>query len=198
MISTFKNKALLTKLLVVAATILINGCTTIVDATTKEPLQPDPSQRSFGTYIDDKRLQVIVGVNIRKADSRLRQSSNVNITSFNGVVLLTGQVPAPELRTLAGDTATKVNGVRQVHNEIQMKGNSPFLTRSNDTWLGTKIKTVLLADNDVKGLKIKVIVEDAVVYLMGLVTQEEANIAANLASNVSGVNEVVRVFEYIN
>jgi len=176
----------------------MNGCTTLIDATTKEPLQPDPSQRSFGTYIDDKRLEVIVGVNIRKADSRLRQSSNINITSFNSVILLTGQAPAPELRTLAGDTATKVNGVRQVHNEIQMKGNSPFLTRTNDTWLGTKVKTVLLADNKVKGLKIKVIVEDAVVYLMGLATQEEANIAASLSSNVNGVREVVRVFEYTN
>lgn len=177
---------------------LISGCTTFVDATTKEPIQPDPSQRSFGTYIDDKRLQVIVGVNIRKADTRLRQSSNINVTSFNGVVLLTGQVPAPELRILAGETATKVNGVRQVHNELQMQGNLPFLARSNDTWLGTKVKTVLLADNQVKGLKIKVVVENAVVYLMGLATQEEANIAANLTSNVGGVKEVVRVFEYTN
>ncbi|MGH1439743.1 MAG: BON domain-containing protein [Cellvibrionaceae bacterium] len=182
----------------IALAILASGCTTIVDATTKEPLQPDPSQRSFGTYIDDKRLQVIVGVNIRKADSRLRQSSNINITSFNGVVLLTGQVPAPELRILAGETATKVNGVRQVHNELQMRGNLPFLARSNDTWLGTKVKTVLLADKQVKGLKIKVIVENSVVYLMGLATQEEANIAANLASNVGGIREVVRVFEYTN
>lgn len=183
-------------LLLLASLILISGCTTLIDASTKEPIQPDPSQRSFGTYIDDKRLQVIVGVNIRKADSRLRQSSNINITSFNGVILLTGQVPGPELRTLAGETATKVNGIRQVHNELQVKGNISFLNRSNDTWLGTKVKTVLLADNNVKGLKIKVIVEDAVVYLMGLATQQEANIAANLTSNVRGVREVVRVFEY--
>ncbi|MFT6388994.1 MAG: osmotically-inducible protein OsmY [Cellvibrionaceae bacterium] len=192
------KKNIFTPLLFIIATLLINACTTIIDASTKDPLQPDPSQRSFGTYIDDKKLEVIVGVNIRKADSRLRQSSNVNITSFNGVILLTGQAPAPELRILAGDTATKVHGVRQVHNEIQMKGNSPFLTRSNDTWLGTKVKTALLAGNNVKGLKIKVIVEDAVVYLMGLATQAEANIAANLSSNVSGVKEVVRVFEYTN
>lgn len=191
------NKTIGTFLLITSMC-LLNACTTLVDATTKEPIQPDPSQRSFGTYIDDKRLQIIVGVNIRKADSRLRQSSNINITSFNGVVLLTGQVPGPELRALAGETAAKVNGVRQAHNELQVKGNSPFLNRTNDTWLATKVKTTLLADKQVQGLKIKVIVEDAVVYLMGLATQQEANTAANLASNISGVKEVVRVFEYTN
>ncbi len=178
-------------------TFIIYGCTSIVDSTTKEPIQPDPGQRSLGTYIDDKRLQVIVGVNIRKADIRLKQS-NINVTSFNGIVLLTGQVPTQELRLLAAQTASSVNGVRQAYNELQITGNTSFLSRTNDTWLSTKVKTVLLGDENIKGLRVKVIVEDGVVYLMGLLTQQEADIAANLVSNTGGVKEVVRVFEYTN
>ncbi len=178
-------------------TFIIYGCTSIVDSTTKEPIQPDPGQRSLGTYIDDKRLQVIVGVNIRKADIQLKQS-NINVTSFNGIVLLTGQVPTQELRLLAAQTASNVNGVRQAYNELQITGNTSFLSRTNDTWLSTKVKTVLLGDENIKGLRVKVIVEDGVVYLMGLLTQQEADIAANLVSNTGGVKEVVRVFEYTN
>jgi osmotically-inducible protein OsmY len=175
---------------------LIQGCTSLVDATTKEPITPDPSKRSFGTYIDDKRLQVIVGVNIRKASPELKLS-NIDVTSFNGVVLLTGQVPDASLRQLAGQTAKAMTTVRQVHNELQVGENTAFLTRSNDTWLGTKVKTTLIADKDIKGLKIKTVIENGVVYLMGLVTQAEANKISNAVSNIGGVREVVRVFEYI-
>jgi osmotically-inducible protein OsmY len=183
--------------LITCLLLFISGCTTIVDATTKEPIQPDPSKRSFGTYIDDKRLQVIIGVNIRKADPELKQS-HINVTSFNGVVLLTGQVPTQELRTLAAQTATNVNTVRQVHNELQVKGNTAILSRTNDSWLATKTKSALIANKDIKSLKVKTIVEDGVVYLMGLVSQAEANNIANVVSNIGGVKEVVRVFEYID
>jgi osmotically-inducible protein OsmY len=176
---------------------LLHGCTSIVDATTKEPINPDPGKRSLGTYVDDKRLQVIVGVNIRKADPALKLS-HIEVTSFNGVILLTGQVPTEALRQLAGQTAKAVNTVRQVHNELQARDNTAFLSRSNDTWLATKVKSNLIADKEIKGLRIKTIVEDGVVYLMGLVAQSEASKIANIVSNIGGVKEVVRVFEYID
>lgn len=185
----------ITRMAILLLAILGSACTTIVDSTTKEPIQPDPSQRSLGTYIDDKRLQVIVGVNIRKADPLLKKS-NINVTSFNGVVLLTGQVPSHDLRLLAAQTASKVNGVRQAHNELQVKENTAFLSRTHDIWLGTKVKAILVANKEIKGLKIKVVIDDGVVYLMGLVSQQEANLASNLVSNTGGVKEVVRVFEY--
>ena len=184
-------------ILALTFTLVLNGCTTLVDATTREPINPDPTQRSLGTYIDDKRLQIIVAVNIRKAHPELKQS-HINVTSFNGVILLTGQVPNPQLRLLAAQTAKSVSTVRQVHNELEIKGNIPFVARTNDTWLGTKIKAVLIADKYVSGLKIKVVVEDSTAYLMGLISQKQADRATNLVRNVSGVKEVVRVFEYNN
>ncbi|MGH1542036.1 MAG: BON domain-containing protein [Arenicella sp.] len=196
--STIKSTMKQTTLTFIALlAIILNGCTTIVDATTKDPIQPDPSQRSLGTYIDDKRLQVIIGVNLRKADPALKQS-HINVTSFNGVVLLSGQVPTQEMRLLAAQTASQVTSVRQVHNELQVKGNTAILARTNDSWLATKVKSVLIANKDIKSLKIKTVVEDGVVYLMGLVTQAEANNIANVVSNIGGIKEVVRVFEYIN
>ncbi|MEO0443108.1 MAG: BON domain-containing protein [Pseudomonadota bacterium] len=176
-------------------TVAIQGCTTIVDATTKEPITPDPSRRSFGTYIDDKRLQVIVSVNIKKTDPVLRQS-HINVTSFNNIILLTGQVPTQELRLVAAQVAGKVTGVRQVYNELQVATNIAFLERTNDTWLNTKVKTTLLADTEISGFKVKVVVEDGVVYLMGLISRRQGDRAGNLASNINGVKEVVRVFEY--
>ena len=189
------NTALIKTLFITLLSFSIIGCTTIIDATTKEPIKPDPNQRSFGTYIDDKRLQVIVGVNIRKANPLLRDA-HVNVTSFNNIILLTGQVPSSDLRLLAADVASRVTGVRQVYNELQAKGNIAFLERTNDTWISTKVKTTLLSEKSISGFKIKVIVEDGVVYLMGLVNQQQANTAANLVSNINGVKEVVRVFEY--
>lgn len=174
----------------------LQGCTTVVDATTREPIQPDPGKRSIGTYIDDKRLQVIVGVNIRKASPALKKS-HIEVTSFNGVILLTGQVPDNAMRQLASETATSVPNVRQVYNELQPKPNTKLLTRTNDSWIATKVKTVLVADKNIDHSKIKSVTEDGTVYLMGLVTREQADQIANKISNIRGVREVVRVFEYV-
>ncbi len=143
-----------------------------------------------------------MGVNIRKADPVFRQT-HFSVISFKEVILLVGQVPTNELRLLAGQTANQVSGIRKVYNEIDVGANTSLWTRSKDSWLTSKVKATLLADKQIKGLQIKglqikVVTENGVVYLMGVITEEQANLAANLASNISGVKEVVRVFEYIN
>ena len=187
-----KKIRLITLLLLTA----LSACTTIMDATTSKPMAINPAERSFGTYIDDRRIQTVVGVNIRKAHPGLKHS-HINVDSFNGVVLLTGQVPDGELRTLAAQTASAVNPVRQVYNELRITGNTAFLSRVNDSWLATKVKTAFVISPDIKDVSIKTVVEDGVVYLMGKVDQTTADRAANLVSNIGGVKEVVRVFEYI-
>jgi osmotically-inducible protein OsmY len=173
------------------------GCATIVDATTDGPIQLDPGKRTFGTVIDDEKLETVALVNIRKADPWLDQS-NINVVSFNGIILLTGQTPTKELRTKAGDTVKIIHGVRQVFNEIQVQGQTSFIARSNDTWLTTKVKTVLLSNKNIDSGRIKVVTEDGVVYLLGLLTQEEANRAAQVVSTIGGVQKVVKAIEYIN
>lgn len=185
------------KSLTLAATLLcLSACTTIIDTTTNQPIETDPGERSFGTYLDDQRLEVIASVNINKADPELRLA-HVNVTSFNNIMLLTGQVPTEALKALAQQTTEKINNVEKVYNELQIKGNTALLVRTNDSWLSTKVKAVFIADDIIDSSKVKVIVEDGVVYLMGLLTQTEADYVTGVASTIVGVQEVVKVFKYI-
>ncbi|QFT55981.1 MULTISPECIES: BON domain-containing protein [Microbulbifer] len=180
-----------------AATALLGGCSTVMEATHDGPIEQDPGKRSLGTYIDDERIETIVTVNINKAHPDLK-TSNIDVTSFNGVVLLTGQVPDQELRLLAGRTASQVQNVRQVYNETQVRGKVTFLATTSDAWLTTKVKTNLLAHKEIDGARIKVVTENGVVYLMGLLTPAEAERAADLTRSIGGVQKVVKAVEYIN
>ena len=123
---------------------LLSGCTDILHATTDKPFQPDPSETPIGTDINDWQLETLIGVNIKKAHPTLDES-HINVHAYNGVVLLTGEVPDNELRSIAGQTAREFRGIRQVYNELSVKGSSSFLSRTNDTWLTTKVKTKLIA-----------------------------------------------------
>ncbi|MFV8782245.1 BON domain-containing protein [Microbulbifer sp. SA54] len=186
------------KLFLASCTIaLLGGCATVLDATHDGPIQPDPGERTFGTYIDDQQLETITKVNIGKAHPALK-AANIDVTSFNGVILLTGQVPDNELRNLAGRTAQQAHSVRQVYNEIQVRGTTSVLARTSDTWLTAKVKGVLLADKEIDSSRIKIITENGVVYLMGLLTRQEAENAAEVARTVGGVQKVVKAVEYID
>ncbi|WP_299591270.1 BON domain-containing protein [uncultured Microbulbifer sp.] len=176
---------------------LFGGCATVLDATHDGPIQPDPGERSFGTYIDDQQLETITKVNIGKAHPDLK-AANIDVVSFNGVVLLTGQVSSNDLRNLAGGTAQQVHSVRQVYNEIQVRGTTSVLARTSDTWLTTKVKSALLTDKEIDSGRIKVVTENGVVYLMGLLTRQEAENAAEKTRTVGGVQKVVKAVEYID
>jgi osmotically-inducible protein OsmY len=176
---------------------LLSGCVTVVDAITDKPIQPDPNKRSFGTYWDDKQLRTIVSVNIKKASDRFKDG-NVNVYSFNGVILLTGEVPSHELRDLADATARDVNRVRQVYNELVVAPKRGFIANTTDAWLGSKIKTKLFAYKDIDSSKVEVIVEDHTVYLMGLLTRAQTEKITNVVRKTNGVRKVVRAIEYID
>lgn len=176
----------------------VGACTTLVETTNGgEPVKQDPGKRSMGTMIDDSSIETMTQVNIDAADPGLK-SSHISVVSFNGVVLIVGQVPSQELKNLATKVATQDSRVKTVHNEMEIAGATTFLSRSNDAWLTTKLKTLMYADSTVKASRIKVVTENGVVYLMGLVTQEQAKQAVDLVSNASGVTKVVRAFEYID
>ncbi|MFS1522561.1 BON domain-containing protein [Microbulbifer sp. 2304DJ12-6] len=174
-----------------------SGCSTVLEATHDGPIQQDPGKRSLGTYIDDQRIETIVKVNINKSHPDLK-AADIGVTSFNGVVLLTGQIPDRELRLLAGRTAEQVQNVRQVYNETQIRGKVSLLATTNDAWLTTKVKTNLLSNKEIDSGRIKVVTENGVVYLMGLLTQTEAERAADVTRSIGGVQKVVKAVEYIN
>jgi osmotically-inducible protein OsmY len=180
----------------VTALILLSSCAKIISATTSEPIQISTNKRTLGTKINDQQLETIARVNLNKASEQL-DDAHINIDSFNGLVLLTGQVPNEQLRNLAGDTVGKINSVRQVHNELTLGSPAGFQARSKDSWITTKIKTKLVASST-QSRRILIITEAQTVFLMGLVSRYEADRITNVAKNTDGVKQVVKVFEYVD
>ncbi|WHS59377.1 BON domain-containing protein [Pseudomonas sp. G2-4] len=176
----------------------ISGCTSVVNASREKPIEDDRGTRTFGSKIDDSLIETKVGVNIAKADPDLDNNSHIVVTSFNGVVLLAGQTPRADLKAKAEQEASAVQRVKTVHNELQVLSPSSLLARQNDAWLTTKIKTQMIADSSIPGSRIKVVTENGIVYLLGLLTKKEAAQATNLVQSVSGVQKIVKLFEYID
>ncbi len=175
---------------------MCTGCAQIITVTTSEPIQISTNKRTLGTKINDQQLETYARVNLNKASKQL-EDAHINIDSFNGLVLLTGQVPNEQLRNLAGDTIGKINSVRQVHNELATATPTNFQARSKDSWITTKIKTKLVASS-IQSRRILIITEAQTVFLMGLVSRHEADRITNVAKNTNGVKQVVKVFEYVD
>lgn len=180
-----------------ALCLLINGCSSILGATTDEPIDMDPNRRSLGTSIDDTQIETIAKVNLDMASADLK-SAPISITSYNRVVLLTGQVKNNEARELAANTVGKLSKVRQVHNELQVQAPISFVATMNDAWLTSKIKTKLLTAKGVDSNRIKVVTENSTVFFMGMIPRSEAEKVADIARKTSGVQKVVLAIEYID
>jgi osmotically-inducible protein OsmY len=176
---------------------LITSCASIIDATTSQPLQIDSGKRTFGSLIDDEKLETVAKVNIRKASPELK-IAHINVVAFNGVILLTGEVGSGKMREQAGNTVRAIHSVRQVFNELQVQGRTSVLSRANDTWLTAKVKAVLLNDKDINSRRIKIVTESGTVYVLGLLSRIEAEKAANTVSRIGGVQKVVKAIEYID
>ena len=151
-------------------------------------------RRTTGTQIDDEGIEL-------RAASRIRELATlgqISVTSYNRQVLLTGEVPGAAERVAVEQAVAKVDGVRGVFNELVVAPNSAFSSRSADSVLSTKVKATLVDAKDVQANAYKVVAERRVIYLMGRVTEREANRGAELASQVSGVEKVVKVFEVVS
>lgn len=186
-----KDLTPLTKILIIAAALSVSGCSVFT------PASEDYGKRSFGVYWDDQTTESRAKKLLRDAHPELKDA-HLSVTSFNGTVLLTGQVPSEEAKQVAGATVDELRHVKTVHNELQIAGPTSMVARSNDVWLSTKVKTALISDETIEGSRIKIVTEDGVVYLMGLVTRDEADGVVERARNVFGVQKIVKAFEYIN
>ncbi|HEX8541570.1 MAG TPA: BON domain-containing protein [Pseudomonas sp.] len=185
-------------LLALTLCISLSGCSSVINASREKPIEDDRGTRTFGSKIDDSLIETKVAVNVAKASPDLDQNSHIVVSSFNGIVLLAGQTPRADLKQMAEQAAAAVQKVKKVNNEIQVMGPSSLLARNNDAWLTTKIKSQMLTDSAIPATRIKVITENGIVYLLGLVTQAEATQATNLVQGVSGVQKIVKLFEYID
>ena len=166
---------------------LLSGCTT---------LSSDPRARTTGAYIDDGAIESLVTRTIRQSDPGFG-SAHLVVVSYNALVLLAGQVETEALRAKATEVASTLAKVRSVHNELEVGGPTSMMARSNDAWLTSKVKSKLVANKRLNGSRIKVVTEDGVVYLMGLIPRDEGDEAAETARTVYGVQKIVKVFEYL-
>lgn len=126
----------------------------------------------------------------------LKNDSHVEVTVFNDVVLLTGEAPSAAARDKAGEIAKANAGDARIYNQITIQGPTSSLTRTSDSWITTKIRSQMLANEDLKSSTIKVVTENGTVYLMGVVKQQQADIAVDIARQVSGVQRVIKIFQY--
>ena len=176
---------------------LLTSCTTIEHMVREEPVGSEEASTGLGVDITDSTIGRHIGVNIMKSDPEL-ETANININVFNSVVLLTGEVPSQKLKTIAGETARSIKGVRMVANELQVRPNSTIADRGVDSMITAKVKIKLMLDEEVEATDIDVITEDNVVYLMGLIPKAMGERAANRANETRGVREVIKVFEYVD
>ena len=157
------------------------------------------SNRSIGNKIDDQFLEPNVANAISRSHPDLTgPTSHIVVTAYNGVILLAGQTPRADLKEKAAQVANGVQGVKKLHNELQVLQPTSALARSNDALITSKIKTLMLADSKVPSAKVKVVTENGIVYLMGLVARAVGAAATNVASGASGVQKIVTLYQYTN
>ncbi len=151
-------------------------------------------RRSSGAQVEDQAIEL-------KAINRVREvvgdRAHVSTTSYNRLVLLTGEVPNEADKAAVEQAVARIENVRSTVNDLAIAGNSSLTSRSNDTILTSKVKASFVDARDMLSNAFKVVTERGTVYLMGRVTEREATRAADLARSVSGVQKVVRVFEIV-
>ena len=152
-------------------------------------------RRTLGAQTEDKSIVVKAEV---KMPNIAGKSSHVNVNSFNRRVLLTGEVPDDETKAKVEREVRAIDGVLNVNNELEVGFSSSYTSRSNDALITSKVKLSLADAKDISANSFKVVTERNIVYLMGRVSQREANRATEIARGVSGVSKVVRVFEIVS
>lgn len=178
-----------------AVSISLQGCVEMMIGGAVMGTIAATDRRTFGAQTEDKAIAI-------KGETRIANlvgsAGHVSVASFNRQVLLTGEVRDAEMKAAVGREAEAIEAVKSVVNELEIAGLSSYTSRSSDTLITGKVKASFVDTKDLYANSIKVVTERGTVYLMGRVTQREGTLAAHVASGVSGVHKVVKVFEYIS
>ncbi|HHE9993664.1 TPA: division/outer membrane stress-associated lipid-binding lipoprotein [Haemophilus influenzae] len=183
--------------IVFGTTIFLQGCVAAVIGGGAVAAKVATDPRTTGSQIDDETLEFKVENAVEK-DAQIKAEGRVNAVSYNGRVLLIGQVPNSDVKDTATALAKGVKGVNEVYNELTVSQKISFAQISKDSWLTTQVKSKMFVDGRVKATDVKVISENGEVFLLGNVTQSQANAAADIASKISGVKKVIKVFKYLD
>jgi len=178
--------------------LLLNGCVPVVvvgGAAATASLVHD--RRTAGSIVEDSAIELRVS-NALSKEKELSEQSHINVTSYNYIVLLSGETPSEAFRKRAGEIARAQKEVRRVHNELVIAAPSSMMTRSSDALITTKVKSALFKVK-VDGFdpsRVKVVTENGTVYLMGLLFRKEAAAVTEQARQVSGVQRIVTLYQY--
>jgi len=174
----------------------LQACAPIIIAGAASGVSVANDRRSSGTIVDDQGIESKASFELN-SDKELRANSHLSVISYNKVVLVIGQVANQRLHDRAISKIRQLPNVKKVHDEISIGTATSLKTRSNDAWITTRVKTAMIRDTNLNALRIKVITENSLTYLMGMVSRAEANVAVKVAQQIKGVRGVVKVFEYI-
>jgi osmotically-inducible protein OsmY len=189
-----KKSSYLVLILIMASA--IQGCAVATIAAVTAGATVISDRRTFSKQIDDHSIEFIAHNELLK-NKALAKNTNINIVSVNGVVLVVGQAPNSYLRDLVIKTIKTTPDIVSIHNQIRIRPITSITTQSNDVWLTSKVKSTLLASGEVNGKDVKVVTENAEVFLLGLVSVKEADLVVEIVRNISGVDRVIKAFEYI-
>ena len=152
-------------------------------------------RRPSTVMLEDEAIE-LTAVDLLYNKPDLVKTTHVNVTSYNHVVLLTGEALSDNLRHKTVEVVRNINRVKRVFNEIRIADLATFESRSKDTWITSKVKARMLTTDNFDATRIKVVTENRVVYLMGLISHDQGTQAAELARHIDGVERVVKLFEY--
>ena len=188
-------KTLLVALSAVAAASLMSACAPLIlgSAMVGGALVA-VDRRTAGTQLEDEAIELKAGARAREVSP----AGHINVTSYNRMLLVTGEVPNETDRKAVEQVVGRIENVRSVVNELAIAGNSALGVRSSDSLISGKVKASFIDAKDLQAQALKVTTERGVVYLMGMVTEREAARASDVARTISGVQKVVRVFELIS
>lgn len=182
-------------LLLISITIL-QGCATAV-ATGAAGASIAHDRRTTGAIIDDQGIEFKASYAIFN-NKEIYDQSHINVTSYNGIVLITGETLTESLKQQISNTIKDIPKVRRIHNELIIGAPSALTSRSSDTWITSKVKTKLTTADGIDPFYVKVVTEHGVVYLMGILKRAEADQAVDIITKSAGVQRVVKIFEYLD
>ena len=192
MLRTASRIATLT--LALSAVPLLQGCFPVVAAGAGAAAMVAIDRRQPEVVLGDQRIETVASTRLGE---RFKDQAHINVTSFNYVVLITGESPTEQMKGEIEQLVREIPQVKSVVNELQISAPSSFGARSNDTYLTGKVKAGFVSADKFSPNDVKVVTEGGVVYLMGMVTRKEADDATEAARSTGGVRKVVRVFEYV-
>jgi len=190
----FTSKTLFKLISVSLLTLSLSGCAGIFIAGAATTANIVTDTRTTKEIWNDNNIEFEVAAITNKQP--YRGSVRVTASSYRGSVVLMGQATTDAERRSFESQAKDVPGIETIHNQIRVKEPLSVSAISKDSWITTKVKSALLANSELNGIKVKVITEDSEVFLLGLVSREHADIATEVARNISGVKQVIRAFEY--